>query len=63
VSDAELLPKSKEEPVRRLEVFTDAGRRRAWTPEQKDLSSRLARRLDVLVRVLLDISSTARWRA
>jgi hypothetical protein len=40
VSDAELLPKSKEEPVRRLEVFTDAGRRRAWTPEQKDLSSR-----------------------
>jgi len=31
--DTELLPKS--EPVRRLEVFTGAGRRRAWTAEQK----------------------------
>jgi transposase len=29
------LPKSKLEPVRRLEVFTGAGRRRAWTAEQK----------------------------
>jgi transposase len=28
VSDAELLPKSKAEPVRRIEVFTGAGRRR-----------------------------------
>ena len=31
--DTELLPKS--EPLRRVEVFTGAGRRRAWTPEQK----------------------------
>jgi transposase len=35
VSDIELLPKSKLEPVRRLEVFTGAGRRRTWTAEQK----------------------------
>jgi transposase-like protein len=35
VSDTELLPKSKLEPVRRLEVFTGFGWRRAWTPEQK----------------------------
>jgi transposase len=35
VTDSELLPKSKMEPVRRLEVFTGAGRRRAWTPAQK----------------------------
>jgi transposase len=35
VSDTELLPKSKAEPVRRLEVFTGTGRRRAWTAEQK----------------------------
>jgi transposase len=35
VSDTELLPKSKPEPLRRLEVFTGAGRRRTWTPAQK----------------------------
>ena len=35
MSDTELLPKSKPEPVRRLEVFTGSGRRRAWTAEQK----------------------------
>ena len=35
MSDTQLLPKSKPEPVRRLEVFTGAGRRRAWTTEQK----------------------------
>jgi len=35
VSDTELLPKSKPEPVRRLEVFTGSGRRRMWTPAQK----------------------------
>ena len=35
MSDTELLPKSKPEPVRRLEVFTGAGRRRAWNAEQK----------------------------
>ena len=35
MSDTELLPKSKPEPVRRLEVFTGSGRRRTWTPGQK----------------------------
>ena len=35
MSDTELLPKSKVEPVRRLEVFTGSGRRRAWSAEQK----------------------------
>ena len=35
MSDTELLQKPKPEPVRRLEVFTGAGRRRAWTAEQK----------------------------
>lgn len=35
MSDTELLPKSNVEPVRRLEVFTGSGRRRAWTAEQK----------------------------
>ncbi|HXZ16328.1 MAG TPA: transposase [Roseiarcus sp.] len=35
MSDTELLPKSKLEPVRRLEVFTGCGRRRGWTPAQK----------------------------
>jgi len=35
MSDTELLHKSKPEPVRRLEVFTGAGRRRAWSAEQK----------------------------
>jgi len=33
MSDTELLLKS--EPARRVEVFTGAGRRRAWTHEQK----------------------------
>lgn len=35
MSDTELLDKSKTEPVRRLELFTGAGRRRSWTAEQK----------------------------
>jgi transposase len=37
MSDTELLPKPTREPgpVRRLEVFTGAGRRRRWTAEQK----------------------------
>jgi transposase len=35
VSDIELLHKSKPEPARRFDVFTGAGRRRAWTVEQK----------------------------
>jgi transposase len=29
------LPKSKPEPVRRVEVFTGAGRRRAWAADEK----------------------------
>jgi transposase len=33
MSDTELLLKS--EPVRRVEVFTGAGRRRTWTAEEK----------------------------
>jgi transposase len=33
VSDTELTPTS--EPVRRLEIFTGAGRRRSWSAEQK----------------------------
>ena len=35
MSDTELLHKSKGEPLRRLEVFTGSGRRRAWSAEQK----------------------------
>jgi transposase len=35
MSDTKLLDKSKTEPVRRLEVFTGAGRRRSWTAEEK----------------------------
>jgi transposase len=37
MSDTELLLKSKaeREPARRVEVFTGAGRRRAWSAEQK----------------------------
>lgn len=37
MSDTELLPKSKveREPARRVEVFTGAGRRRAWSADQK----------------------------
>lgn len=33
--DTELLPKSKPEPVRRLEVFIGSGRRRTWPPAVK----------------------------
>ena len=36
MSDTELLPKSNAETVRRLEVFTGAGRRRAWSAAQKE---------------------------
>ena len=35
MSDTELLVEPRTEPVRRVEVFTGAGRRRAWTAEQK----------------------------
>jgi transposase len=36
MSDTELLPKSNAQTVRRLEVFTGAGRRRTWSVEQKE---------------------------
>ena len=35
MSNTEVMDMSKAEPVRRLEVFTGAGRRRSWTTEQK----------------------------
>jgi transposase len=35
MSGTELLHEPKPTPVRRLEVFTGAGRRRSWTAEQK----------------------------
>src|SRR5260370_24397156 len=35
MSDTEPCPKAKPQAVRRLEVFTGTGRRRAWTAEQK----------------------------
>ena len=35
MSDTELLAKPNAEAVRRLEVFSGAGRRRSWTAEQK----------------------------
>jgi transposase len=35
MSNTELMDMSKAEPVRRLEVFTGAGRRRSWTTDQK----------------------------
>jgi transposase len=44
VSDTELLPKSKLEPVRRLEVFTGAGRRFAESYESGEKVSAVARR-------------------
>jgi len=37
MSDTELLPKPKPQPVHRVEVFTGTGRRRAWSAEQKAL--------------------------
>jgi transposase len=36
MSDTELLPKSQTEAVRRLEIFTGSGRRRAWSAAEKD---------------------------
>jgi len=35
MSNTELMDMSKAEQVRRLGVFTGAGRRRSWTTEQK----------------------------
>ena len=37
MSDTELLPKSNAAAVRRLEVFTGAGRRRAWSADHKEM--------------------------
>ena len=56
MSDTELLHKSKPEPepVRRLEVFTGAVRRRAWTAEQKELRER--QRLSSIT-----LAPAARW--
>ena len=74
MSDTELLPKSKLEPVRRLEVFTGSGRRRAWTPEQKaqivaeiyesgETVSALARRHGLTPQQLFGWRRQARQRA
>jgi transposase-like protein len=55
VSDTELLHKSKGEPLRRLEVFTGSGRRRAWSAEQK------ARILAKSYESGDEVSAVARW--
>jgi transposase len=71
VSDTELLPKSKLEPVRRLDVFTGAGRRRTWTAEQKaqivaesyesgEKVSAVARRHELTPQQLFGMSLTTR---
>ena len=49
MSDTELLPKSKPEPVRRLEVFTGSGRRRA-----REIGEWLATRRDVEAFAIVD---------
>jgi transposase len=74
VSDTELLHKSKPEAVRRLEVFTGAGRRRAWSAEQKerivaesyesgDTVSAVARRHGLTAQQLFGWRRAARRRA
>jgi len=74
VSDTELLPKSKPEPVRRLEVFTGSGRRRSWTTEQKaeivaesydsgDKVSAVARRYGLTPQQVFGWRRNARLRA
>lgn len=35
MSISELTPKSKDQPIRRFEVFTGNGRRRKWSDDQK----------------------------
>jgi hypothetical protein len=54
MSDTELLPKPKLEPVQRLEVFTGTGRRRAWTTEQK---------AGIVTKATPAASLSAQWRA
>jgi|SRR5262245_1209508 transposase len=74
MSDTELLPKSKPEPVRRLEVFTGAGRRRAWSAGQKariiaesyadgETVSAVARRYGLTPQQLFGWRRTAQRRA
>jgi len=74
VSDTELLPKSKLEPARRLEVFTGSGRRRKWAPAQKaeivaeihdsgDTVSAVARRHGLTPQQLFGWRREARRRA
>ena len=74
MSDTELLPKSKAEPVRRLEVFTGTGRRRTWTAEQKarnvaesyeagDTVSAIARRHGLTAQQLFGWRREARCQA
>ena len=74
MSDTELLPKSNAEPVRRLEVFSGTGRRRAWTAEQKarivaesyeagDRVSAIARRHGLTAQQLFGWRREARRRA
>ena len=74
MSDTELLPKSKPEPARRLEVFTGSGRRRTWTPAEKaeilagiydsgDTVSAVARRHGLTPQQLFGWRREARRRA
>lgn len=71
MSNTELLLKS--EPVRRLEVFTGAGRRRGWTVDQKaqivaesyaggETVSAVARRHGLTPQQLFGWRRDARWR-
>jgi transposase len=72
--DTKLLPKSKAEtePARRVEVFTGAGRRRAWSAEQKrqivadsfesgESVSGVARRYGLTPQQLFGWRRSARW--
>ena len=72
--DTELLPKSKPEPARRLEVFTGSGRRRTWAPalkaeivaeiyESGDTVSAVARRHGLTPQQLFGWRREARRRA
>ena len=77
MSDTELFHKSRPEPpepVRRLEVFTGAGRRRLWTAEQKArivaesdedgvAVSAVARRHGLTPQQLFGWRREARWAA